>query len=55
MSRRLGIFLLLMLTASAGYAAECVVVLHGLARSNASMQKMYEALLAEGFSAVNVD
>ena len=55
MKRRIGIAPLLMLLASASYASECVVVLHGLARSNASMEKMHEALLTAGFDAINVD
>ena len=42
-------------TASAGSASECVVVLHGLIRSASSMETMYEALLEQGFDAINVD
>ncbi len=34
-------------------AADCVILLHGLARSNASMSKMEEALVAVGFNVVN--
>jgi pimeloyl-ACP methyl ester carboxylesterase len=40
---------------STAVAAECVVVLHGLIRSASSMETMYEALLYEGYDAVNVD
>lgn len=36
-------------------ASECVVLLHGMARTAASMEPMYEALVEEGFDAVNID
>lgn len=39
----------------AGRGAECVVLLHGLARGSASMLVMKEALELNGFSTVNVD
>ena len=35
--------------------AECVVLLHGLAKSSRSMNKVEDALLASGFSTVNID
>lgn len=35
------------------YAGECVILLHGLARSNASMSKMESALIDAGFKTVN--
>ena len=44
----------LLLTAPAP-AGECVIVLHGLARTSASMATMAEALTEAGFVAVNVD
>lgn len=43
-----------MLTGSAA-ADECVIVLHGLARTSSSMAAMAEALDDAGFSAVNID
>lgn len=36
-------------------AAECVVLLHGLARTSSSMNRMQEALLNENFLVANVD
>jgi pimeloyl-ACP methyl ester carboxylesterase len=36
-------------------AVECVILLHGLARTDASMAKMAAALRAEGYHLVNVD
>lgn len=36
-------------------ATECVVVLHGLARTSRSMNKMAEALIRAGFRVVNLD
>jgi len=36
-------------------AAECVVVLHGLARTRGSMHKMAQALANAGFRVVNID
>jgi hypothetical protein len=36
-------------------AADCVVLLHGLIRSSWSMEPMAEALIKEGFEAVNIN
>lgn len=36
-------------------ASEAVILLHGLARSDASMDQMAEALQAEGYAVLNVD
>ncbi len=47
--------LAVLLIASVSLASECVVVLHGLIRTASSMEEMYEALLDDGFDAVNVD
>ena len=43
--------------AASGYAhaSECVVLLHGLARTASSMDKMESVLSGEGFEVVNVD
>jgi len=38
-----------------GQAPECVVLLHGLARTAASMARLEEALTDAGFAAVNID
>lgn len=47
------LFLLLFPALAAGQ--ECVVLLHGLARSDGSMDKMAESLIEAGFSVVNHD
>ena len=36
-------------------AAECVVLLHGLARTSSSMNKMEDALQDEGYTTANID
>jgi triacylglycerol lipase len=46
---------LLLISSSASLAAECVVLLHGLARSSSSLTNMQEALEDEGYVAVNID
>ena len=46
---------LLLLLPSAASAAECVVLLHGLLRSSASMERLDRALQDAGFETVNVD
>lgn len=48
-------FLLGAITASAAKEAEGVILLHGLARSSASMEPMEDALTDAGYEAVNVD
>ena len=40
---------------STAVADECVILLHGMARSSASMETMAEAIDAAGFTAINVD
>ncbi len=40
---------------SQAYAEECVILLHGLARSDHSMQKLATALGSSGYRAVNYD
>ena len=40
---------------SAANADECVIVLHGLARTSASMATMTEAINEAGFTAINID
>ncbi|WP_317929390.1 esterase/lipase family protein [Halioxenophilus sp. WMMB6] len=60
MSRLIGqccsLLLAVLVIGSGGcYASECVVLLHGLARSDASMAKLAKRLQSEGFTVVNVD
>lgn len=45
--------LLLLFVANAPQAQECVVLLHGMARSHASMNKLAEALEAEHYQVIN--
>ena len=45
----------MLLATSAASADECVIVLHGLARTSASMATMTEAINEAGFTAINVD
>jgi triacylglycerol lipase len=45
----------LLMTGGAASAAECVVLLHGLARSSTSLNKMEQALQDEGYSTANID
>ncbi len=47
--------LLLLVTGGAASAAECVVLLHGLARSSTSLNKMEEALKDDGYLTANID
>ncbi len=47
------LFLLLLSTATP--AAECVVLLHGLARTSSSLNKMQKALREDGYLTANVD
>jgi triacylglycerol lipase len=46
---------LLMFSAGAASAAECVILLHGLIRSSSSMGTMEEALQDEGYLTANID
>jgi triacylglycerol lipase len=49
-----GVLSLLMMGGAAS-AAECVVLLHGLARSSTSLNKMEQALQDEGYSTANIN
>ena len=49
------IFLIILLLPSSVFANECVILLHGLARTASSMNKMQQRLLKEGYKVVNVD
>lgn len=42
-------------SASPSLAAECVVLLHGLIRTSASMERMQEALAEAGYETINVE
>ena len=44
-----------LLTAGAATASECVVLLHGLARSSMSFNRMQEALETDGYLTANID
>lgn len=46
---------LLVATAGAAEATECVVLLHGMVRTALSMERMQEALADEGYATVNVE
>lgn len=46
---------LLLAAGPAAHAADCVVLLHGLLRTSASMQPMEQALTEAGYAVVNVD
>ena len=49
------IMVVFMLLPVSSAASECVVLLHGLARSDNSMKKMETRLIKEGYHVVNVD
>lgn len=53
--RRVWLTGIVMLSWGAAPAADCVVLLHGLARSAMSMNPMQRALIVEGFETANVD
>jgi len=48
-----GILILMMVSAAS--ASECVVLLHGLARTSSSLNKMEEALQEDGYLTANID
>jgi len=53
--RRVVLSSVLVLCCGQAVAAECVVLLHGLARTSASMNKMARELEAAGFATANID
>lgn len=53
--RRVWLAGILLLLCAAAPAADCVVLLHGLARSAMSMNPMQRALVDEGFETANID
>ncbi len=54
MTRVLWLLVFLVLSGGAAAAADCVVLLHGLARTSMSMNPMQRALDDEGFETVNI-
>jgi pimeloyl-ACP methyl ester carboxylesterase len=50
-----GVLMLLLMLSAVAQAKECVVLLHGLARTADSMTVLEERLVAEGYTVVNVD
>jgi pimeloyl-ACP methyl ester carboxylesterase len=55
MNRTLMLVLVTMLFSAEVFSAECVVLLHGLARTSRSMSELEEKLTQESFYVVNVD
>ena len=53
--RRFFLLALLVLVTGAAQAADCVVLLHGLARTSTSMNKMQRELEGAGFLTANID
>jgi len=53
--QRLCLSVLLVMTASSALADECVILLHGLARTAESLGKMESALIAAGYRVANID
>jgi triacylglycerol lipase len=53
--RRLFILVVLTLVAGIAQAADCVVLLHGLARTSTSMNRMQRELEDAGFATANID
>lgn len=53
--RKLFALVILLTFSSAAFAGECVVLLHGLARSSMSMNKMQRELEKAGYATANID
>ncbi len=53
--RRIALTVTLMLAVCVVEAADCVILLHGLARTSRSMDTMRDALVDDGFEVINVD
>lgn len=52
---RIAVCFLLMLSVGTVFASECVVLLHGLARTSSSLREMQHALEEDGYYTANVD
>ncbi len=55
MSATIAVALLLLISSGTVSAVECVVLLHGLARSSTSLNAMEQALQDEGYQTANID
>jgi len=55
LSAKVAVALLLLISSGTVSAAECVVLLHGLARSSTSLNTMEQALQEEGYQTANID
>lgn len=55
MIKKFTFFLLFLLLCNKAYSADCVILLHGLAKSDRDMQKLEKVLNSEGYTAVNHD
>ena len=53
--RRIALTVSLIMAVCVADAADCVVLLHGLARTSRSMDTMRDALVDDGFEVINVD
>ncbi len=53
--RRIALTVTLIMAVCVADAADCVVLLHGLARTSRSMDTMRDALVDDGFEVINVD
>ena len=49
------ISIFVLLSGSAAYAADCVVLLHGLIRTSSSMNRMQDELQDDGYFTANID
>ena len=52
---RIAVCFLLMLSVGTVFASECVVLLHGLARTSSSLREMQHALEEDGYYTANID
>jgi len=55
MSAKIAVALLLLMSSGTVSAVECVILLHGLARSSTSLNAMEQALQDEGYQTANID
>jgi hypothetical protein len=55
MTKRIWVIIAMLMTSGVASASECVVLLHGLARTSISMNKMQRELRRSGFETVNID
>jgi len=55
MNRQIAVLVLMLLYSVSALSAECVVLLHGLARTSNSMNELEQKLIDEGYYVANVD